>query len=163
VSCEAFGGEDQRRAALADLRMMIEPAPVEWIEEWLAELSVLTAGRGREGLDAELMVTAFASRLRAYPADVVKDTLLRRAWKWFPSWEELEKICNALASPRRHMIAALEGPEPKRPPMMRRATQEEKDRMQAMIDEMFPGKSAAERRAAVDEAMKGDCMRVDPE
>jgi hypothetical protein len=134
------------------------PAPVRQIEEWLAELSVMTAGRGREGFDAELMLNAYSSRLGKYPADVVRYALLVKTWKWFPTWDEVEKICEAMAGPRRQMILALErGPKPPEKEW-RHATPEEKARIAALVDELFPQKSPEDRAAAVDEATRGMCM-----
>ena len=62
-----------------------------------------------------------------------------------------------MTSPRRHMIAALErGPERKeerRPP-----TDDERQRINDYIKELFPDADSAMREAAVNEALKGDCM-----
>lgn len=161
VSCEATGSPEQREAALADLRSFQTPAPVPSIEGWLAELSVITAGKGPDGFDAELLVTAYSSRLSQYPADVVRHALLKKTWKWFPTWDELQAICEAKASPRRHMIAALSKPAPDQAPSRRAPTQEERDRIQALVDDMFPQKSSADRKAAVDIALQGDCMSTE--
>lgn len=158
VGCEICGTNAQREAAMADLLKFQTPAPVREIEGWLAELSVITASRRTEGVSAELLVTAYASRLSRYPADVAKAALLDFSWKWFPTWEELEKTCEAKASPRRHMIAALSQPEPDPEPIRRPPTQEERNRIQAMVDEMFPNKSDEDRKAAVDITLRGDCM-----
>lgn len=161
VSCAINGTDEQRKAALADVIKFLTPAPVHSIEDWLAELSVITAGRGKEGFDAELLLNAYSSRLSEFPADVVRHALLKHRWKWFPTWAELETVCKAKAGPRKHMIAALSQPAPDPEQKRRPATQEERDRMQAMIDEMFPSRSPEMRKAAVDEAMKGDCMTED--
>lgn len=159
TGCVVSGTEEQRERALADLRNFETPASVRSIEDWLAELSVLTAGRSREGMDAALTVTAYASRLSKYPADVARAALLDKTWKWWPTWDELHKACEALASPRRHMIHALSQPVRKPEPKRRPPTQEERDRIQAMVDELFPLRSQEMREAAVDEALKGNCMR----
>lgn len=158
VDCHVEGSEDDRRAALADLRNFDTPAPIREIEAWLAELSVISASRQREGMESALMLEAYASRLATYPADVVRYALLTKSWKWWPTWDELKSVCDAKAGPRRHMIAALQKPAPDPEPQRRAATQAERDRIQALVDEMFPNKSPEMRKAAVDEAMKGDCM-----
>jgi hypothetical protein len=158
VGCEIMGTTAQREAALADLMKFQVPAPARHIEEWITELSVITAGKSRDGITAELTLTAYSSRLSQYPADVVQYVLRERTWKWFPTWEELEKVCEAKAGPRRHMISALSRPEPDRSPRRRRPTKEERDRVQAMVDEMFPMKPRKEREAAVDLALRGNCM-----
>lgn len=99
--------------ALADIERLQEPAPVAAVEGWLAELSVITARRQDDEFAEELRISAYASRLRQFPADVVKEALLRRTWKFWPSWAELEEVCRALAAPRAAMIAAMRrGPEP---------------------------------------------------
>lgn len=161
VGCAVDGTAEQREAARADLVNFMTPAQTRKIEHWLAELSLLTAGRGKEGLDAELMVNAYASRLAAYPADVVRHALLVKTWKWFPSWDELERVCEAKAGPRRHMIAALSQPVPDTEPKRRPPTQEERERVQALVDEMFPQRPKQEREAAVDIALRGNCMSDD--
>lgn len=158
VGCHIHGTTEQRQAAIADLKKFQIPAEVDKIERWLAELSVLTAGRGTDGIAAELQLTAYSSRLAQYPADVVRHALLQHSWKWFPSWAELERLCEAKSSPRRHMIAALSQPEPDPEPKRRPPTDEERARIQAMVDEMFPRRSKEEREAAVNIALRGDCM-----
>lgn len=162
VGCGIAGSSASREAALADLIKFQTPAPVRQIERWLAELSVLTAGRGTDGIEAELQLTAYSSRLTKYPADVAKYALLDHRWKWFPAWAELERVCEAKAGPRRHMIAALSQPEPDPEPTRRPATQEEKDRIAALVAEQFPNAPQAWRDKAVDEATKGDCFTDAP-
>ena len=162
VGCHIHGTTAQREAAIEDLKKFQTPAHIPQIERWLAELSVLTAGRGTDGIAAEIQLTAYSSRLAQYPADVVRHALLQHSWKWFPSWAELERLCEAKASPRRHMIAALSQPAPDPEPKRRPPTNEERARIQAMVDEMFPRQSRKDREAAVDIALRGDCMMGDP-
>jgi len=159
ASCEIHGTDAQRQAAKRDVEKFLTPAPVRAIEAWLAELSVITAGRGREGFDAELMVTAYAARLAQFPADVVREALLGRAWKWFPTWAELEVICKAKASPRRHMLAALSQPEPDHEPQRRQPTAEERERIAALVAEQFPHAPRKWGNRAVAEVTSGDCMK----
>lgn len=161
VGCDIRGSTQDRERAKADLVKFQTPAPVRAIEDWLAELSVITASRSREHVEAALMVNAYASRLATYPADVVRYALLSKTWKWWPTWDELEKVCEAKAGPRRHMIAALSTPEPDPEPARRPPTQEERDRVQAMVDEMFPDKPQDQRKAAVDIALRGNCMAAE--
>lgn len=157
VGCDLNAGGD-RAAALADMQNFLTPAPVRHIEGWLVELSAITAGRGRDGFDAEVMLSAYSARLSQYPADVVRHVLLKQAWKWFPTWAELEKLCNAMTGPRKHIIRALEQPPPAPEPVRREPTAEEKARVQALVDELFPMRSPEMRKAAVEEAMKGRCI-----
>jgi hypothetical protein len=55
-----------------------------------------------------LQLVAYASRLATYPADVVSHALRRTSWRFWPSWFELEKLCDGLAQPRRAMMAAID-------------------------------------------------------
>lgn len=158
VGCHSHGTEAARIAALSDLVKLLQPAPIREIEMWLAELSVLTAGRGEDGLNAELLLTAYSSRLAQYPADVAKHALLGRRWKWFPAWSEVENICETMAAPRRHMVAALQKPQADEEPRRREPTQEERERVQEMVDSLFPMRSPEMRKAAVNVALSGKCM-----
>lgn len=162
TSCDIQGKNDNRSAALSDLQKFMTPPPVRSIEDWLAELSVITAGRGKEGFDAELLVNAYSARLGEFPADVVKHALLKHRWKWFPTWAELETVCMSKAGPRKHMIAALMTPETPPDPTRRPATQEEKDRISALIAERFPNVPQGWRDRALEETAKGNCMTDEP-
>ncbi len=82
-----------------------------------------------------------------------------KSWKWWPTWDELRSYCEAKAGPRRQMINALQRPEPEAEPVRRPATPAERDRVQTLVDEQFPSKSTAMRKAAVEEALKGNCMK----
>jgi hypothetical protein len=152
TACEVSPTGD-RDAALADLRNFMTPAPIRQIEAWLAELSVLVAKRQGDEMEEGLRLTAYASRLARYPADVARAVTIGASYKFWPTWEELEKRCEALTSPRKVMIAAIErGPQPPEPEY-RAPTQEERDRIQALIDGMFPTGTADEKQAAMDLAM----------
>jgi len=156
TGCKVCGNNPAREAALADLIKFQTPASLSQIERWLAELSVLCASRQREPIENALTLTAYSSRLAEYPADVVRDALLKKTWKWWPAWDELHKYCEAAASPRRHMIAALKKPKPDDASPRRMATAAAKKRGQKLIDENFPAKSSAMRNAA--EPRAGNCM-----
>lgn len=159
VGCEVSSDGDHA-AALADLQNFMTPAPIREIEAWLAVLSVTVAKRKEDDFTEELRLTTYASRLARYPADVVR-TVTSETYSFWPTWEELEKRCEAMTGPRRQMIAALDrGPE-KPEPARRPATQEERDRIQAMVDEMFPSESQANRKRDVDEDLNGNCMKCD--
>jgi hypothetical protein len=163
VGCEVEGTPESVGAALSDLHNFMVPAPARAIEGWLAELSVIVAKRQDDEFGEELRVAAYASRLSQYPADVVRTVLLKETYKFWPTWDELEKKCKALTSPRQNMIAALErGPKPPEPER-RLATDEEKARIQSLIDKMFPQVSKEMREKAVTEVMSGKCMSGAPE
>lgn len=126
TGCEVGGSLGQLPALARTIEETLRPAPTEVIEEWLAELSVLVARREGDEFTEELRVTAYASRLAAYPADVVREVLLARVWKFWPTWEELHRACESLATPRRHMLAACrQQPVPEEPrPTQERVTPE---------------------------------------
>jgi hypothetical protein len=86
---------DKAQAA-ADLARLLEPAPIELAGQKLAELRALTAHRARDGVDVELIATAYTQRLAQYPADVVAAAC--DAWanreQWWPTWAELKAECD---------------------------------------------------------------------
>lgn len=110
VDCRGTGSEEGRLATLADVHRLMTPAPSREIEGWLAELSVIVARRPSEPMDEALRLEAYASRLRAYPADVAKQAILGKRWQFWPTWAELSRECDRLSGPRRHMLAELRGP-----------------------------------------------------
>ena len=157
VACEVSPNGDHMAAA-ADLRNFLTPAPVREIEGWLAVLSVTVAKRRDDEFTEELRLTTYAGRLGRYPADIAK-AVTDQTYTFWPTWEEMEKRCEAMAGPRRHMIAALErGPMPQE--IRRAPTAAERDRIRSLVDEMFPSHSPEERKAAVDIALRGECMAV---
>lgn len=159
TGCDVNGTEEHRQAALADLsRLMAQPEKRQ-IEDWLAELSVISAKRRDGEMDEALRLEAYSSRLAQYPADVVHEAVLGVAWKFWPTWSELEQVCERMVSPRRQMLAALARPEEKPEPKRRAATEAEKKRMADLIAEKFPDVSQQWRDAAVDEAMSGECIK----
>lgn len=158
VGCEVGGNSAGLEAAIADLKNFMTPAPLRTIEAWLAEVSVIVARGKDDDFGDELRLAAYSGRLARYPADVVRSVLLDARYKFWPTWEELAKRCDALTGPRVHMIAAMERGIPDHEPKRRAATEEERARVQALVDEMFPMRSPDMRKAAVDEALKGNCM-----
>ena len=84
-------------------------APSESMSEaWLVELSMIAPRRNDGEGNAELLLSAYSSRLGNYPADVAREALLGRTWRFFPSWFELHEVCEELASQRRAVHAAVE-------------------------------------------------------
>ena len=95
-------------AELADrAKGFLTPAPGPQIERWLAELSVIAAKRADDDFTEELRLVAYSRRLAEYPADIVRHVLLDRTWKFWPTWDELHTICEALVEERRAMVSAL--------------------------------------------------------
>jgi hypothetical protein len=102
-------GPDGGKAATADVvRKAMTPAPVDTIEEWLAELSVITARRAEDEFTGALRVDAYSRRLAGYPADVVKAALFEGKWKFWPTWAELAEVCDKAVAKRKAMAAALD-------------------------------------------------------
>jgi len=98
--------------AIAEMRERVydafEPASLDQVENWLVELSLIAPRRhDSEGNDL-LRVEAYSSRLSGYPADVVKEALLDRVWRFWPSWAELHDTCEELMTHRRAVRAALD-------------------------------------------------------
>lgn len=106
--CDVIGTPEAREAALEALGKLETPAPARELEGWLAELAVITAKRGGDEFEETLRLEAYASRLRKYPADVARAALLERAWRFWPSWAELQAVCDQLAAPRRAMLRAMQ-------------------------------------------------------
>lgn len=90
------------------VRPALIPANAAQIEPWLAELSVIAPSRAADPATDELRMTAYATRLSAYPPDVVHAALLGTTWRFFPSWAELEDACEQAVAPRRAMEAEIE-------------------------------------------------------
>lgn len=162
VGCDLRGDAINVASALSDLRNFMTPAPIRAIEAWLAELSVIVARKHGDAVSDELRVTAYATRLARYPADVARRVTIGTPYTFWPTWAEMEKLADTLTSPRRSMIAALErGPVPPEPER-REATEEERARVQALVDELFPKQSPQDRQDAVNIALRGHCMMDNP-
>ena len=155
VGCNIDGSTEDRCRALADMEKFMTPASVPDIEGWLAELSVISAKRQESGFSEGLRLTAFASRLSRYPADIARCVVLEHKWKFWPTWAEMGHACDVLVAARNQMLAALMKEEEqeivRRPP-----TQEEKDRMAALVDELFPDVSKRYKERALKEIMNDD-------
>lgn len=97
---------------IAAMRSRIEgaftPAARDQVEEWLAELAVLAPRRNDGDGNAALVVSAYSQRLSGYPADVVREALLGRVWRFWPSWAELHEVCEDLTKQRRAVRAELD-------------------------------------------------------
>ncbi len=102
------GAAEARQEALAALAGVVTPAPKNQIEEWLAELSVITRRKQDDDITENLRLAAYSSRLADYPADVAREALLKHKWLFFPAWAELQDVCDKLAAPRRAMLWHLE-------------------------------------------------------
>ena len=160
VGCDVQGNASGLAAAIADLKNFMTPASIRTIEVWLGELSVLVVRSKDDDFGDALRLSAYSGRLARYPADVVRAVLMEGRYKFWPTWDELAKRCDAMTSPRAFMISAMERGLTPTEPHRRAPTDEERARVQSLVDEMFPGRSQDMRNAAVAEAMKGECMVV---
>jgi hypothetical protein len=86
------------------------PAPMRSLEEWLAELSVITARRQDDEFAEEVRVTAYARRLARRPADLARAALLEERWRFWPTWADLAEVCERLAAPPLAILRALMAP-----------------------------------------------------
>lgn len=89
---------------------LLEPAPADMAATKLAELRAVTVHRARDGIDVELLATAYTQRLARYPADVVAAAC--DAWadreEFWPSWAELKAECDKRMRGRLALKRALE-------------------------------------------------------
>lgn len=102
----AAGTPEQRQAVVEAIEQTMRPATREVIEEWLAELSVIAPSRVEDEMTWNLRLEAYWRRLGGYPADIVRQVLLGRTWRFFPSWYELEQQLEPLVREREAMRAA---------------------------------------------------------
>jgi len=109
VGWHAKGPQDGKDWTADLVRKAMTPAPVDSIEEWLAELSVITARRAEDEFTGALRVDAYSRRLGAYPADVVKAALFDSRWKFWPTWAELAEFCDKAVAKRIALASALDG------------------------------------------------------
>lgn len=98
-------------SARAKLAACMTPPDKRQVVGWLAELSVITARRQDDEQTEHLRTAAYAQRLEAYPADIARHALLGHRWKFFPTWADLEEVCEAAVSKRRQLSSALDKAE----------------------------------------------------
>jgi len=102
----ASGTPEQRQAVADAIAETMQPAPNDTIEEWIAELSVIAPSRADDEMTGMLRLEAYRRRLAGYPADIVRQVLFGRTWRFFPSWFELEEQLEPLVRERDAMRAA---------------------------------------------------------
>lgn len=135
------------------------PAPDQTLEAWLAELSVITASRPDDAMTQEVRLRAYRTRLAAYPADVAREALFGRTWRFFPTWDELHACCETGVAERRSMLVALVSPRQKAAPVI--PTEEQRANI-LKIQEEFKAKMAASREAERLEEAKNNPPGPDP-
>jgi hypothetical protein len=106
----AKGDPDALLRVAESIRKTMRPASQDQIEAWVAELWVITAHAKSDEMTLELMLKAYTKRLSEYPADIVREVLLVRVWKFFPTWADLAEALDAMIADRRAMLAACEVP-----------------------------------------------------
>lgn len=160
--CEADGPADAMQQMIEDVEATMMPAPIDMIERWLAELSVIVARRPDDEFGDELRVTAYASRLSRYPADVARKAALGVSWKFWPAWSEMERVCERSVAGRRHMIDALRrGPQAKEARKLPTA-EERAALVRQLVRNKFSDAPKGWRERAVAEVLKSDVMRETP-
>ena len=123
----SINGPAEGKAWTADLiAKAMTPAPVDAIEEWLAELSVITARRAEDEFTGSLRIDAYSRRLADYPADVAKAALFETRWKFWPTWAELSEVCDKAVAKRRAMANALDAKEQARAESLREDAERER-------------------------------------
>lgn len=144
IKVSVTGDAAARREAVTALAGFVTPAPKNQIEEWLAELSVITRRKQDDDITESLRLSAYSSRLAEYPADVAREALLRHKWLFFPAWAELQDVCDKLAAPRRAMIWHLENaPQVEAPEPREDTSPERKAEMASYVQKVT--KAMAER------------------
>ena len=137
AGCVVDGSPEAREKAASALAGFLTPPPKTAIEDWLAELSVITARRAKDEISEILTISAYASRLSRYPTDIVRHVLVERAWHFWPTWAELKAVCDELVAPRNRMLAALRAPVQIDVPERReKPSPEAAERIKAMVAEL---------------------------
>lgn len=103
----AYGQIEDLNDVADKITAALQPADPNRIEGWLAELSVIVARRKDDEFGETLRIEAYAARLKAYPADVVRSALLDHTWRFWPSWAELADVCDAMVQTRRTMLSLI--------------------------------------------------------
>lgn len=98
-------------AAREKVEHAMTPPTRSQVEQWLAELSVITARREDDQMTEALRLSAYSNRLADYPADVARHALLVHRWKFFPSWMELAEVCDEELKRRKQMLHEIERAE----------------------------------------------------
>jgi hypothetical protein len=94
---------------LGEVERVCMPCGANFAAKKLAELRALTAHRARDGIDVDVMATAYTVRLSEYPTDVVNAAC--DAWTnanpFWPTWAELKDECDKRMRGRKQIRDAL--------------------------------------------------------
>lgn len=135
--------ESQRNEALAAVEFALRPAAEEESGAALYTLRIMTRGRDqRTEADREAEALIWQEHLRQFPADIVLTTL--RNWtkrhdgQWWPTWHDVQKELDAMASSRRlladHIRSSKCLPPPSPPDDDAPRTDEQQARIDGMIE-----------------------------
>lgn len=104
------GTAEEIEAVTRAVDALLDPAPADMAATKLAELRAVTVHRARDGIDVELLATAYTQRLTRYPVDVIAAAC--DAWadreEFWPSWAELKAECDKRMRGRLALARALE-------------------------------------------------------
>lgn len=101
--------ENAGREAIEMLRRLNLSCGLEFATKELVRIKMLTKAAKQDDMDTELLLGIMAEELADYPADVVRDScrFYTKRNKWFPSWSELQELCEERALKRRVLLNAL--------------------------------------------------------
>ena len=92
VGYQVAGNDDDLKKAVELIEQYSQPLQAQELSGLLAQLYSLTKQRKESQLTLDIAFEAFGSRLEKYPADIVREVLIK--WpdqsKWWPSWHELK-------------------------------------------------------------------------
>ena len=92
VGYQVAGNDDDLKKAVELIEQYSQPLQAQELSGLLAQLYSLTKQRKESQLTLDIAFEAFGSRLEKYPADIVREVLIK--WpdqsKWGPSWHELK-------------------------------------------------------------------------
>lgn len=130
------GMKPNLEAARKVVRASMSTCTEDQAETWLAEMCLITPTKQKDEITMDLWTTAMVKRVVQYPADIVREALTVRRWKFVPSWDELATVLDDLVAPRiialNRIEAAIKAPPEPPPP---RPTELERRRAQKAVDE----------------------------
>ena len=140
---------------------MMAPASIADTGKWLAELSLVSARKATGDDESAALIAAYHDRLKAYPGDVVRETLKSWRGKWFPTWGELADILDGRIAGRRAIVAAIQNHEmlAKPAPKVATVSTADPDKLQQQIWDLEDRASAL--RAGTPRPTDRNCPRGD--
>lgn len=139
IAATVHGNQSDINAMIERITKAQARAPDNKLEAWLAELAAISAPRKGSELSSRMTMAAYKTRLYGYPADVSRAALLDEPWKFFPTWAELQIVCERLSLPRRVMMAALKAGPSAEPNPAAELTDEERERRREKAAKLVEG------------------------